>query len=104
MAVNENVYRRKISDAEAQGQYIMVLKSDLDFFPKIGKEFNLVIKGTEEKSFETTIAAVPCWCMGPNKPHQHYRIDAKPFRDVFLIHFNRRITITRESESRFVLE
>ncbi|MBN1153753.1 hypothetical protein JXB12_02390 [candidate division KSB1 bacterium] len=104
MADYEKTYHRKISDEEAQGQYIMILKSDLNFFPKIGKEFKLLVKGTEEKTFETTILAIPCWCMGPNKPHEHYRIDAKPFRDIFPIHFSKKIKIKKESESEYTLE
>jgi len=104
MADNKNVYRRKISDAEAQGNYIMISKSELDFFPKVGKEFKLIIHGKENKTMDTRILAIPCWCMGPNKPHDHYRIDVKPVRDIFPIHFNKKISITKKSESDYILE
>ncbi len=100
MADKEKIYRRKISDEEAQGQYIMILKSDLDFFPKIGKSFKLKVN---KKSFDVTVLAVPCWCMGPQKPHSHFRIDAKPFRDDFPVHFNRKIEIVKKSENEYLL-
>ena len=97
MANEPKVYKRKISDEEAQGQYILVLKNALDFFPKIGKTFKLKVKGKEEsqeKTFEIAVNAVECWCMGPKKPHSHYRIDTRDFREIFPIHFGKKIAIT----------
>lgn len=103
MADEKNVYRRKISDEEAQGRYILVLKNALDFFPKVGKPFKLTVRGKEEKSIESMILAVECWCMGPNKPHSHYRIDAKEFFDIFPVHFGKKITISQNNEKEYTL-
>jgi hypothetical protein len=104
MANERKTYKRKISGEEAQGVYIMILKNELDFFPKIGKPFKLKVKAeSEEKTFDSTINAVQCWCMGPKKPHSHYRIDARPFRDVFPIHFGKKIIITKNSDDEYTL-
>ena len=106
MANEIKEYKRKISDAEAQGQYILVLKNALSFFPKIGKPFKLNVKGKEEskeKEVEVAVNAVECWCMGPNKPHSHYRIDTREFRDTYPIHFSKKITITKKSDEEFML-
>lgn len=106
MANEQKIYRRKISDSEAQGQYILILKNDLDFFPKVGKPFKLSVKGKDDKKaqvFETTVSAVECWCMGPKKPHDHYRIDAKPFRSIYPVQFSKKIEITRKADDEFSL-
>ena len=99
-------YRRKISDEEAQGQYILILKNALDFFPKISKTFKLKVQGkdeSEEKVYDSAVLAVECWCMGPKKPHSHYRIDTRAFREVFPIHFSKKITITKNSDEEYTL-
>jgi len=102
-----DVYKRKISDEEAQGQYILILKDALNFFPKIGKPFKLKISGKEgatEKQYDVIVNAVTCWCMGPNKPHSHYRIDAKIFRDSFAIHFGKKIEIKKDADNEYSLK
>lgn len=93
-------YRRKISGEEARERYIMIMKNALDLFPKIGKPFRLKINDHE---IETRVDAVECWCMGPKKPHSHYRIDAKKFWDVFPLHFGKTVTITKEDETIYSL-
>jgi len=106
MADEKKVYQRKISDAEAQGQYIMILKSDLDFFPKVGRPFKLFVKGKDAKkaqAFDSMVSAVECWCMGPKKPHSHYRIDARPFRGIYPIHFSKKIEISKRSNDEYAL-
>ena len=106
MANVVNEYKRKISDAEAQGQYILILKNAIDFFPKISKTFKLKVKGKEqsqEKIYDIAVNAVECWCMGPKKPHSHYRINARVFREIFPIHFSKKITITKNSDDEYTL-
>lgn len=94
------IYKRKISGEEARERFVMIMKNSLDFFPKIGKPFTLKIS---DKEIEMHVDAVECWCMGPKKPHAHYRLDAKKFWDVFPIQFGKTITITRESDESYTL-
>jgi hypothetical protein len=93
-------YVRKISNDEAHEQYILILKNALNFFPKIGHEFKLKIG---DKEFDIKIDAIPCWCQGPQKPHDHYRIDTKNFKNVFAIHFGKKITFVKNSETEYSL-
>jgi hypothetical protein len=103
MADDQKIYKRKISDEEAQGRYILVLKNALDFFPKVGRPFKLTVRGNEEKTMDSMVTAVECWCMGPNKPHSHYRIDAKDFFDIFPVHFGKKVSIVQNSEKEYIL-
>ncbi len=41
----ENLFSRKLSGEEAQRRFIIVPKEDLEFFPKPGKPFKLMIEG-----------------------------------------------------------
>ena len=93
-------YRRKISGEEAKDRYIMVVKSGMDFFPKLSKPFTLKVK---DKKFETYLETHDVWTMGPKKPQHNYRIDAKPFWDIFPLHFGQTVTIKKESDKLFVL-
>ncbi|NOZ60053.1 MAG: hypothetical protein GXO74_00075 [Calditrichaeota bacterium] len=93
-------YRRKISGEEAQERYIAIVKNKLDFFPKIGKPFTLKVK---DKKFETTIQPHEVWTMGPKKPQQNYRIDAKPFWEIFPLHFGQSVHITKKKDDVYVL-
>ena len=61
------------------------------------------MNGKEKETFDVAVNAVECWCMGPNKPHSHYRIDTRPFRNIFPIHFGKRITITKKSDDEYLL-
>ncbi len=94
------VYRRKISGEEARERYIMILKNALDFFPKIGKPFKLKVK---DKEVDIYVEAVECWCMGPKKPHSHYRLDAKKFWEIHPIQFGKMITIKKEADEVYSL-
>ena len=93
-------YRRKISGEEAKDRYIMITKNGMDFFPKLGKPFTLKVK---KKEFETYIETFEVWTIGPKKPQQNHRIDAKPFRDIFPLHFGQAVAIKKESDKVFVL-
>ena len=44
-------YRRKISGEEAKERYILVVKSGIDFFPKLGKPFTLKVKDKKFKIY-----------------------------------------------------
>ena len=86
-------YRRKISAEEAKERYILVLKSGLDFFPKLGKPFTLKVA---DKEIEMFLEPVEIWSMGPKKPRYDYRIDAKKFWDVFLYILEKPLLLQRK--------
>lgn len=65
------VYMRTISSSEAREGHIMILKSDLSFFPLKGSQFELIAGG---KPHAATVEAVHCECRGPAEPHDHYFI------------------------------
>jgi hypothetical protein len=100
MAEENTQYRRKISAQESQEGFIMVLKESLKFFPKIDKPFKVKIDAEE---FETMVEAYDCWCMGPKKPHMHYRIPIRKFRVKFPLHRGLVITFTRVGDDLFTL-
>ncbi len=104
MAANAKSYERKISDEEAQGKFILILKSGLDLFPKPGKPFDLIINGREEsKKIETTLTSVQRWSVGPSKPQDHYRIDIREHRNIFPLHFGKKIQINKTGENEYTL-
>ena len=94
------VYRRKISNEEARDRHIIILKNSVDFFPKLGKPFTLKVK---DKELEMYLESIDVWSVGPKKPQHTYRIDAKPFWDVFPLHFSKTITITKEEDKVYTL-
>jgi hypothetical protein len=93
-------YKRKISGEEAKERYILVVKHGLELFPKIGKPFELKVKN---KTFETYIEPVDVYSIGPKKPQQIHRIDAKPFWELFSFHFGQTVTITKTAEKKYSL-
>lgn len=95
-----DVYRRKISDEEAQERYILVQKSALDFFPRLGKPFMLKVK---DKEIEMYLESFEVWSTGPKKPQYSYRIDAKKFWDIFPLHFGKIIIIAKEADNKYIL-
>ncbi len=100
MAAEKNRFKRKLSAEEANGNFIMIQKKELDFFPKVGKPFNLKI-GDED--IEIYIEAVECWCQGPKKPHSHYRINANTFRDKFKLQWGTKVIIEKLTEKEYGL-
>ena len=94
------IYHRKISAEEAKDRYILVLKSGLDFFPKLGKPFTLKVA---DKEIEMFLEPVEVWSMGPKKPRYDYRIDAKKFWDVFPLHFGKTVTIKKKNDKVYSL-
>jgi hypothetical protein len=74
----KTTYRRKLSPDEIRSGYILITKNALRVFPNVGEPFKLYVKS---KKFNVTIKGVSCACMGPGKPHEHYRIDASKFKD-----------------------
>ena len=93
-------YRRKISGEEAKERYILIVKGGLDFFPKLGKPFTLKVK---DKKYKTYLESFDVWTMGPKKPKHHYKIDAKPFWEIFSFHFGQTVTIKKETAKTYVL-
>ena len=104
MANVQDVYQRKISGEEAQGQYILIVKNGLTLFPKPGKLFTLLIQGAKETvKAELTLTNVPRWSVGPNKAQQLYRIDMREYRSVYPLHFGKKIMLTKTSENEYTL-
>ena len=68
---NENQYKRRISGEEVKKGYIFVLKDKLDFFPAVGKPFELKSGSTKK---EARVETYRCTCRGPQLPHDHYFI------------------------------
>jgi len=96
----KTTYTRKLSDDEAVEGYIMVLKDALSLFPKVGKPFKLRVGG---KEIESRVRAVQCWCMGPGKPHEHYRIDGADFQDVLPLRWGLKVTIEKVGDNDYQL-
>ncbi|HEX9654449.1 MAG TPA: hypothetical protein VGA99_12125 [bacterium] len=93
-------FKRKLSTDEAGGNYIMIQKRELDFFPKAGKPFKLKIG---RKEVDTSVKAVECWCQGPQKPHSHYRIDASSFREDIKLSWGTKVVIEKSGEEKYKL-
>jgi len=72
------IYERKLTSDEVAKKYIFITKSALGIFPKVGGEFRIRAGGGEHAG---RVVAVDCACMGPDKPHEHSRIDASALRD-----------------------
>ncbi|MHB8604253.1 MAG: hypothetical protein ACYDCK_03275 [Thermoplasmatota archaeon] len=62
---------RKISAEEAENGFILVEKAWLKNLPALRTPFQLKLNGS---TLKVQIAAEPCTCRGPDKPHEHYRI------------------------------
>jgi len=89
---------RKLSDEEIRGQYILIQKNMLHFFPKPGKVFKLKIAG---KYHETTINAVECWNIGPRKPRYNYKIDMKPHISSYPLRWGHKVTVEKVKEGYY---
>lgn len=93
-------YKRKISSEEAGGNYLLIQKRDLDFFPKVGKPFTLKVG---KKSFETYVEATECWCQGPQKPHSHYRLNLSELRDDINLQWGKKVVIEKADEKNYTV-
>lgn len=63
------IFSRKISIDEEQKNAVLVDKSKLKQFPDLGKEFKVKIG---KKLTSAHVNAVSCFCVGPEKPSEHY--------------------------------
>ena len=72
------VYERKLTSDEVAKKYIFITKEALGIFPQAGEEFGVRAGGGR---FAARVVAVDCACMGPDKPHKHYSIDALSFKE-----------------------
>ncbi|MFQ5754390.1 MAG: hypothetical protein ACE5HI_20625 [bacterium] len=100
MATEKNRFKRKLSAEEASGNFIMIQKKELDFFPKVGKPFKLQVG---DKELDTHVEAVECWCQGPKKPHSHYRVNTNPFRELFKLQWGTRVVIEKVADKKYLL-
>lgn len=91
----KNVYSRKISRAEAQEDFIFILKNKLSFFPPLGDNFELI---NGEVSKEVKVESYPCICRGPERPHEHYFIRWKG------LEAGDNVEITKDSENKYNLQ
>lgn len=65
------MYQRNISLNEAEKGFIFILKNKLNFFPPLGKEFEIEKNGSVKV---VKVESYPCTCRGPDLPHEHYYI------------------------------
>ena len=91
----KNTYSRKISSKEAEKSFILILKSELSFFPELGETFKLI---ENDLSRKVKVNSHPCTCRGPDKPHEHYFICWKE------LEAGNNIEITKDSENRYNLQ
>ncbi|MBN2518003.1 MAG: hypothetical protein JXB14_04100 [Candidatus Altiarchaeota archaeon] len=64
-------YRRKLTETEAQGDFILILKEYLRKFPPENEEFELEVGG---RKIKTKVEGIYCECAGPENPHYHYHL------------------------------
>ncbi len=95
-----DTYERKLGSDEAARKYIFITKEALEFFPRAGDEFKIRAGGSE---FAARVVAVECACMGPDKPHEHYNIDASNFKDKVAWKRGTLIKIKKVSEREYEL-
>lgn len=100
MAGENASFTRKLSAEETRGNYVTIQKRDLELFPKLGKPFKLKCG---KDVFEVFVSAVDCWCQGPRKPHQHYRINLDKFRDKVRLQWGKKVRIEKKSDEQYIL-
>lgn len=83
-----DVYRRRVSVEEAREGYLLVEKRALAFFPPVGERFEL-------DGRDVAVRAVPCECRGPDRPHEHYRIEG------LRLERGREVAVTQTSQSAY---
>jgi hypothetical protein len=74
---DKRTYSRKVSSEEAQEDYLLVLKSNLQLFPHLRKEFDLVQNHVAGKA---KVESYTCTCRWLELPHEHYFIRWKGLR------------------------
>jgi hypothetical protein len=65
------MYSRTVSSEEAREGYLLVLKSKLRLFPRLGEEFDLI---QDCLAVKAKVESYRCICRGPELPHKHYFI------------------------------
>ena len=93
-------YRRKVSAEEVQEGFILVLKDNLEFFPKIDTPFKLSI---DNEKHEAVLKAHDVWSVGPRKPQMQYRISIIKFRNKFPMHRGTVVTFTKIKDKHYKL-
>jgi hypothetical protein len=76
---SRGTYSRKVSSEEAREGYLLVLKSKLQLFPHLGKEFDLV-QDDFDFARKAKVESYRCTCRGLELPHVHYFIRWKGLR------------------------
>ena len=95
------LYLEEAASEEAERVFIFILKNFLSIFPPVGESFRLRVK---DEMFDVHVDGVSCLCVGPDKPHEHFRIDAKSFKE--LLNWNRgeTVIITKRSDREYQLD
>ena len=65
----KSVYKKRISECEADDKKLLILKSQLKKFPTPGTLFTVQF---HTKKIDTMISSESCECRGPDNPHVHY--------------------------------
>jgi len=100
MVEGKTEYKRKLSAEEAEGDFIFILKIFLSMFPPVEEPFQLKVK---DEIFNVHIDGVSCLCVGPDKPHEHYRIDTKSFKELLNWERGETITITKGTDREYMI-
>lgn len=93
------IYTRRLSTTEVKEGFILILKDKVKFFPDSGKPFLLRFGN---KEYKTEVTAIDCTCQGPDKPHQHWHMDAQSF--IHLLGASKpRVVISRSDKGSYEL-
>ncbi len=91
-------YRRKVSREEAGKGGILIAKNMLKNFPRVGESFKLKFEGAEG---DVEVISVPCHCVGPDKPHEHYYLEVK---ELVKLRWGKIVSITKNENGEFSLK
>ena len=69
--VSGGVYERRVSAEEEREGFLFLTLPAAQLLPAPGKAFPL---RTEAGTVDAEVRTVDCCCMGPEKPHRHYRL------------------------------
>lgn len=91
-------YRRKISREEAGKNLVLITKNMLKSFPAVGESFKVSFEGKEG---DVMIVSVPCQCVGPDKPHEHYYLEVD---DLCNLRWGKIVSIAKNDNGDFSLK
>ncbi|MFQ6135445.1 MAG: hypothetical protein ACE5KU_06515 [Nitrososphaerales archaeon] len=100
LGLNSKVYERRVSEEEADKGKLFIFKSKLSKFPSVDRSFQVEVDG---EMFEAKIDAVPCTCVGPDKPHHHYYLASKELIEIVSKKKGEMVTVYKTGEETYRL-